>query len=256
MKFALVDGTKTEASKGVRGTCPSCGSELIARCGNVYANHWAHKGERNCDPWWEETEWHRLWKGYFPFEWQEVVHTDKNGEKHIADVKTAEKWVLEFQHSPINPEERRSRNTFYSKIVWIVDGLRRVRDKSQFEYVLKDGTGLKYGNILIHRVSLPKESRLLNEWLSSGVPVFFDFRGLNESKPSALWFLIPKISSDIAYLIPFSRSNFIELHSNKGFDEMAYEIIPKIRDYLLRYEKNRSQIRFVNPYRRRNSRRF
>ena len=51
--------------------------------------HWAHRGSRFCDPWWEnETEWHRSWKGQFPVNWQEVVHQAETGEKHIADVKT------------------------------------------------------------------------------------------------------------------------------------------------------------------------
>lgn len=128
MKYALVCGKKAEASKGARGVCPSCGSNLIARCGPFKVNHWAHHGTRNCDPWREnETEWHRSWKGYFPVEWQEVVHKSDNGEKHIADVKTEQGWVLEFQHSFMNPEERLSRNNYYPNLVWVVDGLRRQR---------------------------------------------------------------------------------------------------------------------------------
>ena len=63
MKFALVDNDKLESTKGLKGTCQICGSELIAKCGTVKINHWAHKGTRICDPRWEnETEWHRIWK--------------------------------------------------------------------------------------------------------------------------------------------------------------------------------------------------
>ena len=87
MRFAINNDIKIEATKGAKGICPSCGSELIAKCGEVKVNHWAHKGSRNCDPWWEnEMEWHRSWKTNFPTEWQEVVHFDSSGEKHIADV--------------------------------------------------------------------------------------------------------------------------------------------------------------------------
>ncbi len=97
MKFALVNGNKVEATKGAKGQCPLCDSDLIAKCGELKINHWAHKGKRNCDPWWEnETDWHRSWKGKFPIEWQEVVQFDESGEKHIADVKTDQGWVLEF----------------------------------------------------------------------------------------------------------------------------------------------------------------
>jgi competence CoiA-like predicted nuclease len=49
MKFAVFNNSKIETSKGAKGYCPSCGSELIAKCGNVKINHWAHKGNRNCD---------------------------------------------------------------------------------------------------------------------------------------------------------------------------------------------------------------
>jgi len=81
MRFALIDGKKTEATKGAKGLCRYCGSDLIAKCGEVKVNHWAHKGKRNCDPWWEnETEWHRSWKRKFPLDWQEVIHFDDNGE--------------------------------------------------------------------------------------------------------------------------------------------------------------------------------
>jgi hypothetical protein len=53
-----------------------------------------------CDHWWEsETQWHRNWKNEFPESWQEIVHTSENGEKHVADVKTENGIVLEFQHS-------------------------------------------------------------------------------------------------------------------------------------------------------------
>src|SRR5690606_25534374 len=101
MKFALVHNIRTEATKRSKGTCPSCGAELIAKCGTLKIHHWAHKAIRNCDPWWEnETEWHRLWKSYFPEKWQEVImYDEETREKHIADVRTDHGLVIEFQHS-------------------------------------------------------------------------------------------------------------------------------------------------------------
>ena len=71
MKYARVNGYKTEAPKGLRGTCRHCQSDMIARCGDVRIKHWKHKNKISCDPWWEnETEWHRAWKNYYPTEWQ------------------------------------------------------------------------------------------------------------------------------------------------------------------------------------------
>ena len=257
MKFALVNGNKIEAIKGAKGICPSCGSELIARCGDVKINHWAHKGIRNCDIWWEnETEWHRQWKNQFPKEWQEIVHFDEKGEKHIADVKTKKGWVLEFQHSYIIPEERNSRNAFYSKLVWIIDGLRRKTDRIQFQKILEESSKAPVGNINIRQINFPEESRLLKEWLNCGVPVFFDFYELNKS---TLWFLLPLNIKEEAYLIPFSREEFIKVQNNDGFDELVFKLIPNIRNIIIDYKRNASRRSINNlqfrsqrrPYRRR-----
>jgi len=247
MKFALVCGKKTEASRGARGVCQCCGSELIAKCGEVKINHWAHKGIRNCDIWWEnETEWHRSWKNHFPVEWQEVIQFADSGEKHIADIKTSEGWVIEFQHSYLQPEERRSRNAFCKKLVWVIDGLRRERDKSQFQNAIREGSQIKLGNVTIICVSFPEEVRLLKEWLDSRVPVFFDFNESRELMPSTLWYLLPKMSNNRAYLIPISGNEFIRLNNGGGFDELAYEITTGIRDNINRYERHRSSSRITN----------
>ncbi len=232
MKFALVNGNKAEATKGANGLCPSCGSELIAKCGELKVNHWAHKGNRNCDPWWEnETDWHRSWKGHFPMDWQEVVHFDARGEKHIADVKTESGWVLEFQHSYLSPEERRSRNTFYSKISWVVDGARRKADMSQFRKILEDSTTVST-NPLIKRVYFPEECRLLKEWRDRDALVFFDFQDAIGTEQPMLWFLFPEISISEAFISPFLRINFIELHSQNKFGEMVQNAILPIRNIL------------------------
>ena len=238
MKYALTNGDKIEATKGAKGFCPSCGSELIAKCGPEKINHWAHKGRRNCDQWWEnETDWHRSWKNNFPKEWQEVIHTDEeSGEKHIADVKTQAGWALEFQHSFLNPEERQSRNTFYPKLVWVVDGTRRKTDIKQFQNMLNESTRLPT-NIPIIQGHFPDECRLLKEWHDSNALIFFDFQEMSDTNQSILWFLFPKTPSGDAYLSPFSRVNFIELHNNNKFDELVRNTILPINKELARKKK-------------------
>lgn len=246
MKYAIVRGEKTEAFKGGKGICPSCNSELIARCGDVKINHWSHKGTRNCDMWWEnETEWHRNWKNNFPTEWQEIVHFDKNGEKHIADVKTEKGWVLEFQHSYLNPDERDSRNEFYNKLVWVVDGSRRKTDRIQFQKVLNESSIAPVTNVTIRKVNFPDESRLLKEWLNNKAPVFFDFNELNKA---ILWFLLPLNIKDEAYLIPFSREEFINVHKREGFDELVSELIPNIQNIINNHKRYISDIAINNLF--------
>ncbi|MBK7244429.1 MAG: hypothetical protein IPH98_11300 [Saprospiraceae bacterium] len=124
MKYSLVDNAKSEPFKGGKGNCIRCGQETIAKCGTRKVHHWAHTSLINCDTWWEnETEWHRKWKNYFPKEWQEIVHIDEiTGEKHIADVKTSKGLIIEFQNSPISFEELNSREVFYKKMIWIING--------------------------------------------------------------------------------------------------------------------------------------
>lgn len=141
MRYALVDGTRAEAKPKLRGACLNCEREVVAKCGDVRIWHWAHLGKLECDHWWEpETEWHRSWKSMFPQEWQEVVHVSESGERHIADVKTPAGLVVELQHSPIAPEERLSRESFYKSMVWVVDGRRYKRDLTAFGNALAHGS--------------------------------------------------------------------------------------------------------------------
>ena len=242
MKFALINEDKVEATKGAKGLCPSCDSELIAKCGEVKVNHWAHKGNRNCDQWWEnETDWHRSWKGNFPVDWQEVVHFDGSGEKHIADVKTQSGWVLEFQHSYLNPEERRSRNAFYPKLIWVVDGLRRKTDESQFQKILKEEGAAVNGKPYITQVRFPDECRLLKEWHNSNALVFFDFQETNFLKQSILWLLFPKDSSGIVYLSPLSRAELIESLNNNNFVELINNRFLLLRKVLASNQKIKNE---------------
>jgi hypothetical protein len=136
--------TRASRTSARRPVCPACGAAVIAKCGNVKGWHWAHRGRRTCDPWWEhETEWHRTWKNHVPKDWQEIVHRAESGEKHIADVKTERGVVLEFQHSFVRPDEREARESFYPKMVWVVNGLRLKRDRAQFFASLGAGIVVK-----------------------------------------------------------------------------------------------------------------
>jgi competence CoiA-like predicted nuclease len=144
MKYAIINAQRAEATKGARGICPACGSEMIAKIYKKKVDHWAHKSKQNCDIWWEnETEWHREWKNCFDAEWQEVVHKDEiTGEIHIADVTTPHGWTIEVQHSPMSDEERKARNSFYKKITWVIDGTTRTTDIDQLNRLLANGVSL------------------------------------------------------------------------------------------------------------------
>lgn len=147
---------------------------MIAKCGRVKVWHWSHKGRPPCDPWWEsETEWHRSWKSKFPIERQEHVAFDPaTGEKHIADVKTPRGLVIEFQHSPISPEEIRTREAFYEEMIWIVDGMRSPLDVSFFNMGV---WGPIDENPIAYGIQWMGRSRLFHNWSQAGTKVYLDF---------------------------------------------------------------------------------
>jgi competence protein CoiA len=228
MNIALVNGQRQKAQLGLRGTCPECEQPVIAKCGEIRVWHWAHKVSSHCDSRWaNEGPWHRDWKNEFPAEWQEFRHVDaKTGERHWADVQTEHGWVLEFQHSPIDPEERRSRDAFYPKLVWVVDGTTRKRDEARFLKAWEEGTPVG-AKSPVRRVATDGCARL-EEWAGSPAHVFFDF-----GDEQVLWWLLPKKSPNgQVYVAQFpTRAEFIELHRRRAtemdrrFDWLARDLI-------------------------------
>ncbi|MCB0413378.1 MAG: hypothetical protein KDD50_03535 [Bdellovibrionales bacterium] len=211
MKFALIDGEKREAERGINGVCLGCGQLMRPVCGAIRVRHWRHKVDCDCDHWWEnETEWHREWKGYFPSEWQEVRHKDyATGEWHIADVKTDRGYVLEFQHSFLKSEERKARNDFYGEnLVWVVDGTKRKKDRSSFDAALKETKQMIPNTSIVKLSAFVGDCPLLRDWSDCNVPVFFDF-----GSDVPLWCLMPKTAKKSQYIFPYLRQNFISLHN-------------------------------------------
>jgi hypothetical protein len=209
---------------------------MVAKCGEVRVWHWAHHIKRACDPWWEnETVWHRAWKDEFPPAWQEVVERADDGERHIADVKTDRGWVLEFQHSYLHPEERRSRNAFYRQLVWVVNGRRRKTDYKQFVRVLDDGVPIDAA-FQIRKLRYDEECRLLQEWGETQTPLFFDF-GADES----LWCRLVGRGGEV-YVAPFSRGEFVGIHCHNGTPTIASSfqaLIEELERRIASYEAQR-----------------
>jgi competence protein CoiA len=231
MKFAIVNGQRQEAQPNQSGQCPVCDQAMIAKCGSFKDWHWAHKGRRTCDPWWEnETDWHRAWKGQFPDSWQEVVHRADSGEKHIADVKTDQDWVIEFQRSHLNPEERRSRDSFYPKLIWVVDGTRRKRDGAQLHNAYNDGIPVGENSPL--RRCDSRDGALLREWSGSQTPVFVDL-----GEPEVVWWLILKSADGPTYVAPRSRAWFIQSlregasETGHAFDKLLHDLPKQLAEF-------------------------
>lgn len=222
MRFSVVNGQKKEAEKGLVGVCIGCGQTMIPKCGPIKVKHWAHKAKCVCDHWWEnETEWHRTWKNNFPIKWQEVRQKANDGEWHIADVKTDKECAIEFQHSFLKQEERQARNTFYGKnFVWVVDGLTRKNDRSNFESVLKGSKQISPNIPVVQLQSQVNDCAILRDWSECSALVFFDF-----GPEFPLWCLLPKSSQGRQYLLPVPRHQFVALHTQQmsGQDYYSFE---------------------------------
>ena len=213
MQYALVGDERREAEPGLAGVCPGCDSPVLPRCGKVRVRHWAHRGRRDCDTWREpETVWHRRWKNRFPKDWQEVTGYDDTGERHIADVKTENDLVIEFQHSPLDPKERAAREAFYGDMVWVVDGTRLKRDWPRFEKAFKY---FIWQDRPKFTSSFP-EKHFPRNWIDANAPVLFDFLGSEKepnwvgAKISPLWMLLPGRLGGVAMFVAIPRKHFVQ----------------------------------------------
>lgn len=117
MRYALVNEERSLPLPGIRGICPGCGDEVIARCGQINVWHWAHTSS-DCDTWYEpESEWHIGIKNLFHTDLQEVVIPP-----HRADIRLRNGHVIELQHSSISAEDIVTRELFYNDMEWLIDG--------------------------------------------------------------------------------------------------------------------------------------
>jgi len=257
MHFALIDNIRIEAQPQLKGLCSCCSKPVIAKCGTRKIWHWAHKSKTECDNWWEpETEWHRTWKNNYPTDWQEVSLLDeRTGEKHIADVRTVHNLIVEFQHSPIKPEERTSREQFYKNMVWIVDGTRLKYDYPRF---LK-GKKNSFENTIFYNTDNSKIFRVdlidwcfPTAWLESSVPVILDFRGDgsmddSEGLRNTLYCLFPQVGR-YARVAEISRKAFINATTNGEWTLRVQKFINDFRqqDEIERKEQQQTMSRPSN----------
>ena len=210
MRYALINGVRQETQPRLKGLCPGCGGEVVAKCGRHVIWHWAHASRCHCDPWWEaETAWHRSWKNHFPIEWQEVPLRDASSQElHIADVQTHAGLVLEFQHSSIDPVEVDARCRFYQKMVWVIDGCKN--DADRYNFTNGRGRPNLHGIVQFQWFS---RSKLFERW-HIATPVFIDF-----GQEHGFWRILrydPKTKIGRAGLV--DRASFIELASSGTTD--------------------------------------
>jgi competence protein CoiA len=142
MLYALLNNEKIKAIPKAKAKCPLCEKDVFSKCGDVYAWHWAHENQKSCDNWFEpETQWHKDWKDQFGEELSEIIIT-KDGKKHIADILTKDKIVIELQNSTILKPTIQKRELFYGqKMLWIING---IDFKSNFQIICPEESNRFY----------------------------------------------------------------------------------------------------------------
>jgi Competence protein len=264
MRFALINNERAEAKSGLKGICPGCSQSVIAKCGKQRINHWSHYGNKVCDNWWEpETDWHRLWKNNFPTDWQEVFLTnEQTKEKHVADICTSHGFIIEFQYSHIESQERISREKFYKNMLWVVDGTRLKRDYPKFIKGKENNFRTAYAQG-IFLVSFPDEC-FPSAWIESSVPVIFDFHGISSQNISqdpiqnTLWCLFPGRVEGSAVVAALSREYFINTSINNPmlFISASRDLVNNITNIILQSRRQQENIMMNQLFKMRGGRTF
>ena len=175
------------------------------------------------------------------------------GEKHVADVKTQSGRVIEFQHSSLKAEERAARESFYRKMIWVVDGRRRKRDAAQLFKCI--GPCVFGPPFILHVAYHHEECALLRDWNSSPVPVYFDL-GIGGWNARLLAARSHQPTWQV-YLTRMSREDFLRVHrEGLDFEEKFSERVGVIVEELRRAEQRSQPLPGFQQYRARRRRRF
>lgn len=78
------------------------------------------------------TEWHISWQENFPHERTDVF-VRKGNEYHLADIVCKDNLVIEIQNSQISSTEVRKRESFYGKMIWVINS-----KEFKHNFILKD----------------------------------------------------------------------------------------------------------------------
>ncbi|KQR67281.1 hypothetical protein [Pedobacter sp. Leaf176] len=194
------------------------------------------------EKYYKESIWHRNWKKAFPLDYREKSFCcQTTGELHRADVFTPCGTVIEFQNSPISLTEMKSREGFYSKMIWILNGkkfkgfkiLKNLPDPENpsldgYEFRNSDHLSMVRKAAILNGDAAPKVLNFQHPELK-GLSMTSNFYHFCWKQPHAVWFcakapiivdlgghflyrmrIRKQISGDYPYLEMISRKTFIE----------------------------------------------
>ncbi|WP_235528609.1 competence protein [Pedobacter sp. Leaf194] len=190
----------------------------------------------------KESVWHRNWKKAFPLEYREKSFCcQTTGELHRADVYTPCGTAIEFQNSPISVAEMKSREAFYPKMIWILNGKKFKGFKilknlphpddpklKDYEFRKSDHLSMVRKADVLRAVEVPKVLNFYHPEIK-GVSITSNFYHFCWKQPHAVWFsatapiivdlgghflyrmrVRKQLSGDYPFLEMINRKTFIE----------------------------------------------
>jgi len=208
------DGQKVKASPSLKESqtkvfCPFCDplSERPLRhnCGSQKIPYFSHPPGTFCNEYGKETDWHLEWKQKVHSDYCEVI-MERNGIRHIADIKNNCNLVIELQHSKISQIDIEDREAFYDDMVWLFDATNPT-PKEKLEKPCK-----RIIDITLYRVYDPKSDVVFYEYhwkrarqwiLNTKKPLFLDMG-------DDFIFYIPNGSFEEGYCCEITKDHFID----------------------------------------------
>lgn len=206
LQFALnVNGERInikDAENGKDYYCPCCNSVLVQKKGKIMVWHYSHKSLADCVGYYDNKgEWHRKMQELFPEKNREIF--DKwLSKRHIYDVFTDNKRIIEFQHSHISIDDFMYRTKDYV-------------DRSIINGAIKPIWVFDYSERLfsLHAKRYENSSRRRRFYWQRASNIFGDYMNYKNDAPYELWF----------YINPYVNGDYID--TQFGFDR--YEKIRK-----------------------------
>lgn len=189
----------------------------------------------------KESVWHRNWKKAFPESYREKsFFCEVTGELHRADVSTPCGTAIEFQNSPITVKEMQSREAFYPKLIWILNGkkfkgFRLLKNLphpddpklANYEFCNSDHLAMVRKSEVLNNFIKPKVLNFLHPELK-GINITSNFYHFCWKQPHLVWFeakapiivdlgghflyrmrIRKQLSGDYPYLEMITRKSFI-----------------------------------------------
>ena len=210
LQFALnVNGERInikDAEKGKDYYCPCCNSMLVQKKGKIMVWHYAHKSLVDCVGYYDNKgEWHRKMQELFPEKNREIFHKFSN-RKHIYDIFTDNKRIIEFQHSHISVDDFISRTKDYSFVsiynqakmpIWV------------FDYTERD--------FLITPKRYENKPRRRKFYWKRASNIFGDYMNYKNDAPYELWFYINPFENGAYIDTVYDFDRYEKNHKGHGF---------------------------------------